>query len=332
MRHVLIAVALMDEPVPLPDTARLLSRSQRVLHHYNLAIRVLTRPGTTPSPLDMTLTSILSWLLEVMGFNSPVAKMHISAAANLARQHFDPRLRRLAPALSKNGSAESDSIMSIDVPALLSFCESYLATTPAGGKRSTPDELKTESAQNPVLAALLLRQGPCPIQRAEEFRDAWILYFTRLQPLQPDGMSVKDAEEYIAYWKVAILRYRYIMTVPPSIVLLGYLTAALARCMLPVNDDELLPDWAANDGSLDYILARAIDMTPLEMGPEHRLLLEEMLCIVATTVERFVPNDKQRQLAATVMQGCCHRLDFYVSSGNIAPYESATYTSLPLCD
>lgn len=313
-RHVLIAVGLIDEPVPSTDTAKVHQRSQRILHHYNLAIYQLTRPGAPLSPLDLTLTSVLCWLLEVLGFNANMAAMHISAASKLAKQYQDPRLRRLASSKPPEAHGETDDIMSIDVPDLLTFCQSYLATTSASGNRSSPDELNTERAANPVLAALLLRQGACPITEAREFVDAWVAYFTHFQPLLPGGMSLPEAEEYIAYWKVAVVRYRYIMTVPAPIVLLGYLIAAFARCLLPVADDTMSPDWVANEGSLDFILARAVDMTVVEMESKHRLLLEELLSLVSMTVLKFVPNVRQQRVAASVLDGCGHKPDFYAMS------------------
>lgn len=313
-RHVLIAVALIDEPVSSADTLKLLRRSRRVLHHYNIAINQLTRPGAAPTPFDLTLTSVLSWLLEVLGFNSAMAAMHIAAASKLAKQYLDPRLRRLAPSKPTEAHGESDDIMNIDVPALLDFCQSYLATTPAAGNRSTPDELNTERALNPVLAALILRQGASPIKEAQEIRDAWVLYFTKFQPLLPDGMSLPEAEEYIAYWKVAIVRYRYIMAVPAPIVLLGYLIAVLARCLLPVTDQDMAPDWVVNEGALDFVLARATDMTTMEMKSEHRRLLEELLSLTSMTILKFVPNERQQQMAARVLDGCRYKPDFYAMS------------------
>ncbi|ETN36206.1 uncharacterized protein HMPREF1541_08483 [Cyphellophora europaea CBS 101466] len=305
-RHVMVAVALLDEPTPHPDTSKLLARSQRVLYHYNRAIRHLTG-SVAPSKLDMTLTSVLSWLLEVLGFNSGTAKMHIAAADKLAHEYRDPRLCRLA-----SSKTETDDIMQIDIPALIDFCQSYLTTTPAAGNRSTPDELNTETSANPVLAALLLRQGLCPISKAEEFKEAWETYFTTLQPLMPGGMTVAEADDFIAYWKVAVLRFRYIATVPSIIVLLGYLIGALARCLLPSRNSN--EPYSINCGAVDFILARATDMTVMQMEPDHSRMLEEMLCLTATTVMRFVPNHEQWLKARAVWDACERQIDFYALS------------------
>lgn len=319
--HALVAVAILDQPVPHPDTSRVAARSRRVLHHYNLAIQALTQSRASLSPLDTVLASVLLWLLETLGFNSPLAKMHYSAASGTAQQQLDPRLRKLA---QSDANSESSGIMSIDVPALLAFCDNYIATTPAAGNRYTPDESDTEHAENPVLAAMLLRQGPCPIESAEEFRDAWVLYFTKLRPTLPNGMSALEAEEYIAYWKVACVRYRYVMKVHASIVLLGYLVAGLARSLLPISDDHPSPDWTVIEGAVDFILARATDMVSMKMPPDQKLLQEELLSLVATTVLRYSPNENHHAVASQVLAGCERRPDFYAMSQDLLTPENST--------
>lgn len=63
-RHILVAVALMDEHLPNSLLDMLLKRSQRILFRYNTAIKELTEDK--PAELDVMLATILVWVLEIL--------------------------------------------------------------------------------------------------------------------------------------------------------------------------------------------------------------------------------------------------------------------------
>jgi hypothetical protein len=375
--HALLAVALLDEPIANPTTEAVSQRAREVLGEYNKAIGRLIGGragvggggnkegggagmgmgggrgrGPGPDPLDVTLASILAWLLEVLGLNAGMAGMHIQAAKRMVgeggwgERRRDERLMGLVGTRSKSKAlefgnregdgargGESESVWALDVPALLAFATGYMTITSGSGHRATSDEVRAQVAANPVLEALLLRRGRCPVSHMGEVRDAWVEYFVKLMPSpcerrdkglgegEGDGgaeerMTVEEAQEFIAYWKIAVVRYRYLRKEPAEVVLLGYTMSALARCLLPTEpaidgQEAARASQEARHSSIDFILTRAEDMLGVEMSHEHKALQEDLLCLLAGTIMRSGFNERQQERARKVWDACGRKTDWF---------------------
>jgi hypothetical protein len=281
----MVAIGTLDEPLPAPDAHQVSFKCTTVLHHYNSAIRHMVA-SKTRSRTEILLTSILSWLLEVMGFHGPNAYLHISAASRIS-----------AEMAQSQDPVEDACLQDVQVSTLLSFCQAYLSSTPRSRSQTVPDEFRTLQAANPMLQALRLRRGPCPVTSLREIKQAWADYFATMQPIFPDGLSPADAEEFITYWKVVSIRYRYIAREPLQMVLLGYLLGSLARALLPgLSVDE--------EPAVDYLLDRARDMALLQLAPVHRILMDELLTLMLGTIIRFGSISRQREAAGEIMKRC----------------------------
>jgi hypothetical protein len=311
MRHIMVAIGTLDEPLPAPDAHQVSLKCRQVLHHYNSAIRHLVE-SELRSRTEILLTSILSWLLEVMGFHGPNAQVHISAASKI--------IAEMAPF---HDATEDACLQDVQASALITFCQAYLSSTPQTRSHVIPDEFKTLHAENPMLQALLLRRGACPVTSLREIKEAWQDYFTTIQPLLPNGRSPADAEGFIAYWKVASIRYRYIAREPLQMVLIGYLLGSLARALLPGSSVDEEP-------AVDYLLDRARDMILLQLTSEHKMLMDEMLTLMLETITRFCSLPRQCEAARESLNRCTWKFSPYAASEASTAQAVAVFDSVDI--
>lgn len=231
-KHLLIAVGLLEQPMALGHDT-LVSRCQRIQHHYTRGTTALTQPDV--HPLDIALGPMLAWVLEARTGNDAAAGLHAAAIAKLSR----------TPTIGDISQYELDTVAQAMVRS-----QQLLAPT---------DDVPVALAG--VYDSLVLRNRPCPAVDAGELLERFERYYVEFYP---DGMTVEQvqaAESFVRNATVELLANAY-KTDAAMVVF----SALHFLCLLSM---QLLPKPAVYTGVLsvdpvvvgvDYILEQCEDM------------------------------------------------------------------------
>lgn len=278
LKNILLAIALLDDcSPPRPDDVIASQQYQRILQRYNEGIYWLTR-GQDVTRLELALSAVLSWLLEVMGFNIPIAVLHLKAATRLVADLQTSNR-------SSRDHGEETELIHYHLPLVLDFCSGYSASVTRGQNGVTRAPTAIRTSADPFLNAIRVRRGPYTTMTPEEILSGFEHYFDFVHSQVPVGVSLAEAEGYITYWKVAVVRFRYVANIAPQVVLLFYLTMSLAQSLLPEPQDENLA--SAEDPTsegLKYVLARAEDIAALDLPLYDAEIRMRLLRLIAKTV------------------------------------------------
>lgn len=296
LKHIMVAIALLDYHVPpyyeLHDVA---DRYQRILRHYNHSIALLAR-STEITTVELLFSAMLSWLLEVMGFNGRGAMMHLDAVRKICTVEQTDS----SPPKTTSGYHEADGILDAHLPATMELCEGY-ATLLNPPLRSEASE--GNSSSNPLLVALDLRHRQSSVSSCEDIVKAIKHYYEEMRPQVYSKEDIEQAWQYIYRWKVAIVRFRYSGTASPSVVLLCYLSMALAHSLLPGLHEGEAEDAARDrrEKALAYVLARTEDINNIEGLDVYDALVRERVTGVVARVVLDTSMDQKRKYAALML-------------------------------
>ena len=220
-KHLVVAVSMLDELVGSSNQERLMSKSRRILYHYNQAIRHLTHHKA--SMIDIISASILAWVLEGCLFDRNRAAIHLKASSRLMNIFIADE--------TKNNGSESSDIVVNHLTHTRSSCEGYASTRLSGANQYVQDETY-------IFAVLSARNSPQRMKSAKEARDALEEYFTKFEDPQGMDMSPMEANELLQSWELALLKYRHVATEPYAEVVSLHILVNLAQALLPVIADS----------------------------------------------------------------------------------------------
>ena len=278
----MIAITLLDNPLQDRSTAALSRQYAAILKHYNAGIALLTRDART-TLMERAMSALLTWALEVMGFNVKGAGIHLVAARKLSNSWKTDMER-----------SETDEILNQYLPATLDYCEGYASTL------VTPYDSDGEES-NPILKGLTVRESHDAVGGIEECVCAIEYYFNFMLPAVSNEGTAAEARRYAHRWKVSIIQFRYTSTTAYAIILLGYLSMGLGELLLPSKGEEAIRGERLFVAE-NYILARARDVAVLEMSTEDARMRDRLLSLI-TAAE--MPTDRELGLLSRqTLAGC----------------------------
>ena len=288
-RHLLVAVALMDEHLPKSSLDTLMKRSQRILFHYNTAIKELTEDK--PAELDVMLATILAWVLEIFLADQSKARMHLEASTMF--------LAKLDGARLHNEDEEAHDILVDDVVPVRGDCSGF---------SSSQKSLEDGSSRTGISVLTVLKAKNCPSEITSPYqaRDACAKYLASLDPLSSTGTSfeAQGATANLSHWQRELFKCRYEVTAHPVNIVAIQLLYSLAMVVLvmpPCNErsEAEHPDPAA----VHYVLDKCADfLTLVGLREYDRAELEITLSIVLRNVLRFSQNEGHRIRATQLLQ------------------------------
>jgi hypothetical protein len=260
LRHLLVAIVLLDEFVAEPSTHVVQQRYRAILFHYNKAIGQLAR-GHAPSPLELAMSSMLGWLLEAMSPNADMAHVHLTAARKIIVEGLPH---------SQTDIASHGEEIFCKLPAALELCNGY------DRGLSNHRIQRVPMVRDPLLVALQNRRGPPTVSRCEELYSFFRDLFDVVIPDIHHQTSVKAGYRCLSQLRTNILRFRYHADVHWSVIFLCYLITGLAQTLISSADESVQMSEEDVWQAAEYISARAQDLSRIEI-PEHDALMRRKL-------------------------------------------------------
>ena len=272
-RHLMVAIALMDKPVAAFTSDLLTQRSHRVLHYYNTAIQLLTA-GQPPS-LDVSMATILAWVLEVMIGDQAKARMHLDASKSFLER------------LSKNGlRGEAQDILERHVAPVRNECYAFLASR--DGLKAAQRDIVS------VLNFLVVNNRPPTLSTPREAREALEQSFLQLRYLITAGRptEIDNLHRSLHYYKHESLKFRFDSSGGATNAAAVHLMYNLLVTLLPkAPNQNPLEDANPESVAIGYTLDRAGDLLASQgMSPVDRVELQITLRIVLSNIMRFATN------------------------------------------
>ena len=292
-RHLVVAVALLDEQLPEASHGMLMRRSKSIIHHYNAAIRELTADG--PAGLDVALATILAWVLEIMLGDQSKARMHLDASKAFLEKI---QTRRLYLQDGETRDILMDHVMPLRGNITgFSSSQNSLEAIPVRENSS-------------VLAALIMKHRPSQISSPGQARDAFANHLASFDPLNisRSTAAMQETTSKLDYWKWECLKHRYQILGDPVTIVAIHLLYSLSMALL---DTPTLNETSQNEypdpAAMDYILDKSEDFLALQgLCREDRAELERTLAIVLTNILRFSRNESHRKRATNLLQQYMH--------------------------
>ncbi|RMZ75338.1 hypothetical protein DV737_g5358, partial [Chaetothyriales sp. CBS 132003] len=246
----MIAVAMVDERLCNHSLQSLEVNNQKILYHYNLSIGVLVSGKTTP--LEVILSSMVAWVLEVMNDNPGRAKMHLDACGRLLGQAL-----RDSP---RDSTSETQDIIHKHLTITHQQCVGYAGYAKMeprqGDSSNNNDDVGKDTADEPPLPSLVSRIMPPLIPTTQEIKSVIIEYYNQLSLASSDpSIDIAQALRYRRACEIVLMRYRQVTKVPYANIITMHYYLNLANILIPDVDTEVTSHHSSL-GGMDYILDR----------------------------------------------------------------------------
>ena len=284
-KHLIVAVAMLDERLSNPSPQTVECRSQRILSHYNAAIKTLV--SGRAAQLDILLSSMIAWVLEIMNDDPQTAKMHLDASGRLLR-------KAIADSPNDSSSEEHDIIHHHFVIAHAQ-CVGYSKNEP----RQEDDQDLDASSVFPTLVA---RHNPQSITSISQIKKAIKEYYNQLSLAKDTGIDISQALRYRRSYELGLLKYRHVAKEPPSNIIAVHLWLNLANNLLPSTDDAEITSYHDVSG-MDYLLDQVEYLYRTKgLSQTHRDDLEDTLNLMLINVVRSAKEEKHLSKARNLMR------------------------------
>jgi hypothetical protein len=225
LKHLLVAVALIECPLieATPDT--ILARSQSIIRHYTLGIQSLQSNDITP--VESALAPMLAWLIETFSFNETHAKLHIKGCQVL-HQHTVRSIQ------NQNTLSPDDFIHDSKHTDMMAHMHGWACLR---AKVAPHTSTTTASIPSNVYGSLAMFNTNITPVLSADVRAAFARYWKHVHPPPPAVLSPDDitaAQIFISDYEAQILRYRYRSAEPTAVFNILHLMCCLAHLLLPV--------------------------------------------------------------------------------------------------
>lgn len=286
-KHLLVAVAMLDERLSNPSGPALEYRSRRIINHYNTAIQRLVSGKTTE--LDILLSSMMAWILEIMSDNPATAKMHLDAAGRL--------MKRALINTSNTSTSEEYDIIHRHLPAAHKQCVGYAKTEP-----KQEDDGGVDSDADLIFAAVRQKNDPQSVASLAQIKGVIKEFYRQISLAQDRGVDIAQARKYRRSYEVALLKYRNGAPEPPINIIAVHWWLNMANNVLPGTDDTDIASFYDVSG-MDYILDRVEGAHSSEdLEPRWQEDLDETLNLILINVIRFAKHDEHVTRARDLMR------------------------------
>ena len=245
-RHLLVAIAMLDERLNDPSPELLMSRSRKILHHYNQAIHQLTLHN--PSMDDTIASSLLAWVLETCLHDTTRAIMHLDASSRLLE-------KVQTDGLQDDGTEYSDLILN-HLKRTRDSCAGYCSTE----RRLARPQFRDQTC---IFTVLVARHGPQQMRSTKDARDVLEKYFATFESSQGMYMSSGEARDFLRSWELTLLKYRHTSREPHACIIALHLLLNLALTLLPGSEDSLS---STSSSSSDSTPGSCLDVFDLPAG------------------------------------------------------------------
>ena len=325
-KHLLVAIAMLDERLNDPSPELLMSRSRKILHHYNQAIHHLILEN--PSTVDTIASSLLAWVLETCLDDTTRAIMHLDASSRLLK-------RVQADGLQDDGTEHSGLIL-YHLKGTRDSCAGYSSTK----RRLARPQFRDQTC---IFTVLVARHGPQQMRSTKDARDVLEKYFATYESSQGMYMSSREARHFLRSWEMALMKYRHTSTEPQVCIVAlhlllnlaltlvpgpdhssslssasstdstpqsspddfdnpaGYVTGFGTLSLSPMTDDESWQESTQSE-AMEYFLHRTAELLSTEGLHDHeRRNLEETILLLLQKVIRYDSEGHHREHARTLM-------------------------------
>jgi Fungal Zn(2)-Cys(6) binuclear cluster domain len=319
-RHILVAISMFDERINEPSHRALISRSGRILYHYNRAIQELTHGK--PKMVDAIASSLLAWVLETYLHDTTRAMMHLNASSRL--------LKKFQVDTAHQGCGESSDIILTHLKKTQESCLGYLSTE----RRVLRPQYRDRTC---IVTALAGYNGPLQMGSTREFRYALEDDLNAFERSQSTYLNVREARDFLNTHNGALLNCRHRWNEPHTVIVAMHLLMNLTLSLLPQavdstsksssvqplaasevseqlttgsEDLSMLPttddnnsEVATQNMAMDYVLHQAADLLSTnDLGPEHRRNLEETIMLILQKVIRYDKEGEFQERALQLMR------------------------------
>ena len=281
-RHLLIAVAMVDERHHGLQPLELVSRARTIMEHYNKAIKILTDPKV--EALDLYVAPLMAWIIEIMVNNPATAIMHINASRKM--------LEAVPP--KPHNSTETQDIICDFVRDSSQFCSGFTATsaTCAGIMSKDPSS---------IFQILNVRQVVTECT-SEEVRAAIYKYASNLDKEGLTKFASIEALNYLRHWETVTLVRRYTGHENYDTLVATHFLVATATTLLAVQDDRSGNSFYRQKEAFDYILIKLEDCLNVEgLDSADRQGLEDAVAFALSLIARYSKATKHRKRAVELM-------------------------------
>jgi Fungal Zn(2)-Cys(6) binuclear cluster domain len=284
-KHLLVAVAMLDERLSNSSSQPLEERTRRILNRYQSALKCLVAKDTIQ--LDVLLSSMVAWVLEIMKDDAQRAKMHLDASGRL--------LQKAIANSPHDVHSEEQDIIHRHMTVAHQQCVGYAKTEPR-----QDDEPHHDAAS--LVPTPISKHDPHFITSIVQLKQIIKEYFQQLSLAQETGFTISQARQHRRSYEIALLEYRHVASEPDINIIAVHLWLNLTNHLLPGTEDANITSCHDVSG-MDYVLDRVQDLHMTKgLKPEHREDLEETLNLILINVMRFAKQEKHHIRARNLMR------------------------------
>jgi hypothetical protein len=282
-RHLLIAVSMLDQRYHGINPPEMMVRARRIMDHYNSALAVLTSKDV--EPLDLYLSPLLAWIIEIMVNNPQTAIMHI--------KHSRKMLEGLEP--KPHDSNDTQDIVQDFVKDTQRFCSGFTSTSAACAGILSSDPCS-------IFQTLNVRQQISPDTPTEEVRQAIYKYATSLDSDGQTKFPFKEALEYLRHWESHTLVTRYIYREARDTIVATHFLIATATTLLTAPNECSQDTFTRQKEAWEYLLVKLEDCLDVEaLDEKNRQGLEDAVAFALSLIARFAKGEIFKAKAIELM-------------------------------
>lgn len=258
-------------------------RARTILDHYNNALNILT--GNSVEPLDLFLSPILAWIIEIMVNNPNIAIMHI--------KHSRKMLEGVP--IKPHNSNDTEDIVQEFVKDTAQFCSGFTSTSAA-----CAGILSGEPCS--IFQMLNVRESFSTDTSTEEVRQAIYKYAGSLDKDGRTSFPPKEALDYLRHWESRSLVRRFVQREAPDTIVATHFLIATATTLLVPQDERGQDTFYRQDEAWDYLLIKLEDCLNVEgLPPSDRQGLDDAVAFALSLIGRYAKTEKFRAKAVQLM-------------------------------
>ncbi|KAK5046327.1 hypothetical protein LTR84_008471 [Exophiala bonariae] len=294
MRHLVVAIALMDLRLNQATRQALRARTESVIVHYNKAIGLLT--ANSASMVEVIASAILAYVLETMIRDTAAANIHLQAAEQL--------LSRVGESVKGSCGSEAEGILVHDLRAMYISAAAYHATEPTF--RPTQDSSATS-----VFNAVTALHSPQGLRSVKEVVVVYERLFEHLSSKDPlVRPNVEQLKAFTSKWELAILQLSHDSPEPRANLFAAHMLICVANALVPrlsyggLTEEQLALQSPTNVTAMGYIVHRLdllLEENIHKLGKRDEAIFNRILKLASRTITQFAPNDNHRNKAKLML-------------------------------
>ncbi|KPI35819.1 uncharacterized protein AB675_11142 [Cyphellophora attinorum] len=272
VRHLLLAVALMESPVSNLHSAGVQRHTKLIIYHYYKALSELRDPNVHYA--DAALAPILAFVLETLSFNEARAGMHC-VGAQTALEVYGPSI-----SLSRD-----EYILDERLRLFLDYTFRFRCLRCKVG----------DPGDDQILLAVAMRNMAAVPQKSQDLRKVFREYVDKYEPTKMMAKDVVSAVEFVRKWVIAVIQSRFLSSEPSVIFTSLQLLANLIILLLPIPVRNAVAGDETEGLGIDYVLDQCYYfMHPTENSKSVTEALKDIVTMMLQLISRGAPDPERR--------------------------------------